>query len=293
MVKILEKTYEQREAELMQRLLNHEEVLSFSSFSRFCESPQHFIRYKLDKKKDSAVLRRGSLVDVLLLTPHEFDEKYQVVENGFPTTENQKKFCEAILSGDDEDQAFAKSYRKGKAEDVYNSMSNYLDYKLGKTQLEPITAQQKKEADKMVAAVLQNDAAKDLLDRIGESQKGITWEFCGFKWRGFIDLIGDNDIADLKNWRDASPYKVGYQIRDRKFTWQIASYNYATGMKKKCFAIVVDPQYNISVTEIEIQTQVKALEEMERKMANFKYCIAADLWHQSYDFWIDGGVYKY
>ena len=66
-----EAIYQEQESavrDLIRRIENKEEYLSYSSLREFAISPRHFLRYKMKQKEQTPAMVFGSLVDCMLLT---------------------------------------------------------------------------------------------------------------------------------------------------------------------------------------------------------------------------------
>ena len=248
--------------ELVEKIEAGDITLSFSSFKEFAKSPRHFIRYKLKDKKQTDAMVFGSMVHCSILEPDEFDKRYVVA----PKVDRRTK--------------------AGKME--------YALFLEGVGDKEVVQAKDFEDAKRMGDAVRKNEPGRFLVDRMEEKEVGITWEFGGFDWRGFIDGENDHLLVDLKTTADATPRKLGWSIRDMRYHWQPAFYRMAPGRSHKIpFILAVDRNCNVTCVEFSDADIRVAQDQIEWYLTKFHQCIAMGDWHKSYDFYAGrDGFYK-
>lgn len=121
--------------ELIEKLKTKSIPLSYSWLKNFT-SPINFLNYKLEPKKQNAGMKLGSVCDMLLLTPDQFDDKFAIVENA-PTTDKQQDFANDVLSkfielegeeptADQLQEIYSKHYSRGTYEKTYNTLKDYI-----------------------------------------------------------------------------------------------------------------------------------------------------------------------
>jgi hypothetical protein len=295
-------TEENKYLELIKRLESFEEKLSFSSISRFAKSPRHFIEYKLQDRVQTPAMLLGSLVDCMVLTPDDLEDRYVKADCDTPTTDAQKGFVNDILSGIDLIQAYLNHYKPSSnkpesiqkaADKKLNELGEYIEFCQSAGDREMIDVSTWEQAERMTAAIYKNDASKYLLDQTEQTQIPCEWEFGGFNWRGFRDAQGEHIVWDLKITPDAHPKRFGWKVFDMLYHWQAALYTNKSGMKKKSYYIAaVDRDCHVSVHEITEGVRDVAITEMEEMMKRFKKCVALNEWSKSYDFHAPHGIYK-
>src|SRR3990172_10159728 len=113
--------------DLMKRLQNKTESLSYSSLKAFAKSPRNFIQYKLKPRSaqtESQIF--GSLCDCFLTTPERFENDFVVI-GSIPTSENQKGFCNDMISGMTKEDAYANNYKTGGVDKVFETCGAYVE----------------------------------------------------------------------------------------------------------------------------------------------------------------------
>ena len=67
--------------DLLHDLLSGAKSLSYSSLKNFAESPEMFIQYCLQERKQTDAMLFGTIVHCLVLEPMEFDKRYFVLDD--------------------------------------------------------------------------------------------------------------------------------------------------------------------------------------------------------------------
>ncbi|MCA9368226.1 PD-(D/E)XK nuclease-like domain-containing protein [Candidatus Kaiserbacteria bacterium] len=249
-------------ADLMKRLRNFEEPLSFSSFSAFARSPKEFIAYKFRQRERTEAMVLGDLLDTLLTEPEMFDEKFVVAPKVDRRTKAGKIEWEIF-----QEQAQGRELIK---QEHYDLIRRQCDELYG------------------------NSSSRWILENTGTTQASCEWEYMGFKWRGRRDFEGDVMIADLKRTADAHPRKMRYKIREMRYDWQGSFYTDFSGATQKPYYILaIDANMGISVIEIDRGSRQLAADEIEHYMKLFKRCIFENAWNASYDYFAPHGIYQY
>lgn len=269
----------QKEAELIERMENHEEKLSFTSISNFAKSPRHFMLYKLlpDDKRETPAMLLGSVIDCLITEPDNFADKYRVAP------ENAKMNS---LEGLDVWAEFLGIELYGKKDEKTAQIKAVLansDFKV----IDAITY---KQAERIANAVIRNEAATYVLSRVTETQKKLTWEYGGWNWSGKPDFVGEKMIADLKLTADAKPRMCEYVIKEKYYTWQQALYG--QGKDQDHFIIMADRSGSVSVHEVTRRSILNAWAQIDDALAGLERCIYRGDWWASYDFWAMGKIYR-
>jgi hypothetical protein len=245
---------------VIQGLWDGTEHLSHSSFGEFLKSPKHFIEYKLKEKKDTPAMAFGRLFHNMVLEPDTVDDLYAIAPNVDRRT------------------------KAGKA--VWN------DFILDNSEKSIVTHSDYETAERMKNAIYYNPSSRWVLDGIDKTEVGIEWEFKGFRWRGYIDGIGEEIILDLKTIADASPRKVERAILWEGYARQAAHYTKGGGFNRDYYIIAVDRSCNITVVNVRKTTIAAAWENIGYKVGSFKRCMINNDWNKSYDFWTDNGIYN-
>jgi hypothetical protein len=118
-----------------------------------------------------------------------------------------------------------------------------------------------------------------------------------FWWRGFIDLEGDDDIADLKTMPDANRKKVDREIKSRKLYLQSVMYGMGAKAKaelegrpwkpKNHHIIAVDKLGGISCHTFDKRILEYGMQELEFYVKKFNYAVLTEAWDSSQDFYSD------
>lgn len=140
--------------------------LSYSALTNFAKSPNHLLKYWSKKFEPTAAMMLGSLIHKIILEPDTFDHDYAVFEGT----------------------------RRGK---VWES------FKAEHSEKELVTLKEYDIANYVVNETKSNDIFMDLLMRTSETEKEIRWTCKGIEFKGFVDMIGDTFIADIKTTTDA------------------------------------------------------------------------------------------
>lgn len=281
---------EHKALELIKKLQNREVRLSFSWLKELAKSPRHFLNYKLkewDLPNEGMIF--GSIVDLLITEPNNFDLKFKIVKN-FPSTEIQKGFVKDILSGNSIEVAFSNNYKKGKAEDVYNSLSDYIESL--KNNITPITQNQYDEAKSCADYLLKQDKITTLLDSCSDFQSKIEFKYKGWDFIGFKDCSAKGLIIDLKHMSLLEPDYVDRQIMKMKYPLQMAIYQNGEeeNIIADCYALAYDKSGNYIICKYDQSILAYARKELDYLLFKLEKCINENLWHESYNFHDHKGI---
>jgi hypothetical protein len=86
---------------------------------------------------------------------------------------------------------------------------------------------------------------------------------------------------------DADPVKVRRKVLDEMYHIQVGCfYSLPAGEKDKpSYIVAIDRGYNVSVHRLHPNTINSGWEEVQHRIDRLNYCIFANEWHKSYDFW--------
>ncbi len=272
-MQVIEQAAESKFAELMKKIRNKELSLSFSAMQKFAQSPSHFISYKLRTVVRTPAMAFGSMVDCLLFTPDEFDEKYFSIDDS--------AICAKLVNEG------AKSPRStGKYKEW---LAGFMQDQNGK---EKVSAAEHELAKRLVDRLQKNESSRWVLDQIGEVQKPVQFDWQGYKWRGYIDGEGETIRMDLKIFKDAQPDAVRRKIIYDKYLWQPSVYQLGEG-KKDFYFVVADRTLGISVHRVSDAQIRGAIDELEYYVSLLKKCSVFNEWDCSYDFFApSSGIYE-
>lgn len=247
---------------LMRQLREGDFYLSPSSLRAFAQSPRHFVKYKLEKDEPTDAMKIGTAF-------HQF---VQYGESTFVVLD------EADRPEKDKTMASNKN-KEWKAEFLArNGEANILN------------AAQIEHARRMAEAVMRDEMATPLLRDVMAVEQELHWERNGIKLKGFLDLVGENLIIDLKKVVSASPDKLPYTLRDMGYEMQLAMYWDGDDQQRdKNYLICVDDACNVCCVKLSRITRRVNVEKYMRLLDEFKRCVEFDLFSTSYSFHLERG----
>jgi hypothetical protein len=260
-------------APIIKGLMDGSVMLSYTALSNFIDSPKDFADYKLQKKEPTKAMIFGSMMHCLVLEPGDFLNRYYPLDD--------EMICAEI--GGAKPRA-TKKYKEWKA--LQQEIAN------GKTIVSP---QDYIHAKVIAQNIIHNRAAARIMRLCPRKEQPIEWEYLNFWFRGFIDLEGDEDIADLKKMPDANRKKVDREIKARKLYLQAVMY--ALGSKAKAekegrpwkpknhHIIAVDTLGGVCVYTFDKRLLEYGMQEYEHYVKKFNYAILTEAWDQSQDFY--------
>lgn len=249
---------------IVNRLMSHEDHLSYSSLSAFRECPKDFINYKLGDKEETDAMRYGAMLHCLVLEPQDFENRYYILDDA--------TIC--IQIGGAKPRA-TNAYKEWKA-GIIEEASGKIIVEPGEYQTAKITADN----------IHYNRASRKILDICPQREKPVEWEYMNFRFKGYKDGEGERAIFDLKVMPDANPEKVDREIVNRWLYVQAAMYIYGTGEGAKDYYIIaVDKKSGICVKQLHKNLIEQGMDEYDKLIKQFNHCILTDAWDQSYDFW--------
>lgn len=252
-----------RVQQIISDLLDQKTWLSFSSLKQFMESPKDFIDYKLKKFEQTAAMIYGAMVHCLVLEPEYFEKRYHCLDD--------KDICMQIGGA------------KPRATKAYKE---WYEVAISEANGRIIVETEDYEAAKRVAIeVKTNRASSKILRLCDQREKPIEWECMNFKFKGFIDMVGEKGRGDLKTVPDANPRKVQRQIIQDGWYIQGAMYEEGDRSKKPYHITAVDRKGGVSVVEIPERLLEIGTQHYHHAVEKFNECIFNDAFGQSYDFW--------
>lgn len=275
-------TNENEYFQLIGRLQKKEEVLSYSSLKEFGKSPRNFINYKLKPKTpqtESQIF--GSLCDCFLTTPDKFEDMFVLVLN-FPTSDNQKGFCNDMINGKTKEEAYSNNYKVGGVDKVWESLGNYVE--AIKSAKMVCTKQQKEDAEKIVENLKKSDLVMQYIDSCTKFQNKKEWTYKGWKFKGFTDAEGTRLIIDFKFSKDADPDKFERDIINYDYFMQMAMYSEADGTIPECYFIVYDKSLNFSVIKIDYSLLSYGSRKYKYLVEKLTQCVRENRFTESYNF---------
>lgn len=187
--------------------MNHKrDYLSYSALKAFEKSPNHYIDYVTQEKSEpSSAMKFGSAFHCMLLEPEQFAKRYAYGPKPNLRTKAGKEEMAAI-------EASGKVFLPNEDIEVIN---------------------------KMVSVIEGNSwASKLCFDMAKSYEKEVVGEIGGMKFKGFLDVEGDNYVVDVKTASDSSVSAFNKQASDLLYHLQAAIYTAITG--KEFFWIVIE-----------------------------------------------------
>ena len=229
--------------------------LSASSLKAFRKSPKHYLEYLQKPFEASDAMILGSLVDVLTLTPEQFDMRFL-------------EFIKPNLRTKD-----------GKAE------MERIRTTASEKRLTLVTPEQVKTAKICVESLMSYDVSRQLIEAKKNVQKRLSWR----NKKNNLPLIGYQDfestawgehfVVDLKTARDADPDKFSRDAANFDYEIQAGAYLDAYHKTKYQFPgfifLVVETTapFNVSVNFCDSNYTERAKDEFLGTLDAFRYCM--------------------
>lgn len=273
--------------QLLKRIQSKEEVLSFTSLKEFSISPKNFIKYKLkEKTPPTDAMLEGSVCDALLcdyIKPLglEFERNFSLVSDS-PSTENQQKFCDAIISGSTPEEAKKIGNPRGDAQELFEQYKSYIE--ASKSGKQSISQSLYDKCEEIVSGLKKSELINYFLDNVLDVQIKTEWTDNGYKFVGYKDAEGHNLLIDFKKMPDANPDKVEYEIKSRKIYLQQGMYAKEFEGIPECYLIVYDSTGNFSVIKLDYSYISYGIREYEYLISKFDQCVKQNRWDESFNF---------
>ncbi len=239
--------------------------LSYSSLMAFKRSPAHYMHYLTEPPKETPALLFGRFFHCMILQPEKLDKKYvslpevELTKNGQPTAEGKRIIIDFM-------------------NDVGHAKKMFIKREDWKT------------AEQMKKAIDENKLAMATMNKVGQTEKKVTFKTNGIPMISYIDGIGEDFLFELKTASDAFPdrwYKDAYNYN---YHIQAAIYQKAFAGKSGKFLpmryIVIEKTapFGISVFTASSDYMDKGSYEFMKLTDEFKYCMDNNMFGMSYDF---------
>jgi hypothetical protein len=139
--------------------------------------------------------------------------------------------------------------------------------------------------DAMAEAVLADDEARPILERVTGREVTIIQEIDGVPVRARFDIYGDGEAADLKTGRNASPQAFnrsvstfGYHLQRR---WYDDTHAAETGSRLTAFPLIVvesAPPHLVGVYDLDLMYHDKAGEDCQKARRRYRECVERGRW---------------
>jgi hypothetical protein len=149
----------------------------------------------------------------------------------------------------------------------------------------PISLADAARVDAMAEAVLADDDARLILERVAGREVTIIQEIDGVPVRARFDLYGDGEAADLKTSRNASPNAFnrsistfGYHLQRR---WYEDAHAAETGHRLTAFPLIVVESaapHLVGVYDLDVMYLDKAAEDCRKARLRYRECVETGRW---------------
>lgn len=244
--------------------------LSYSSLKNFRKSPRHYLNYLTEPFVPTEAMKIGSILDCIVLTPHEFEKKFLVYNK------------------------VNRSTSKGKAE-----WANIQSTSRGRTL---ITKDQLKSAQLAKESLYSENDAKQVLEAMTRTQIKLKWtdKLRNLPIIGYADfeakLWDELFVVDLKKTASADPQDF---VRDYvKYDYLFQTGVYREGYKRIRFRfpyflyLCVETQapYGVSVNFIDAKTLELAEQEFHGTLIAFRKCMDEGRFNETYHYKLSGSM---
>ena len=298
------------------------EYISNSLLGWLAYSPKMF-KLKLDKllteKEETSSMALGTMVHLALLEP----DKFLVSDLDVPSG-NMLKYCEVLIQGGSEEEAYEASGYKISKQAVINSFeknncSEYVKEKIDFKDRIFLSRNDKFVIDQCSTSILKNNVAFSLLTSTNcENELELYWEKDGVKKRGKVDklvldkidegIVYNVDIKTTSKNVLLFPKKLEYNAEDFLKSYEIAKgsflesyltygYHRQQAMYDEGIKAYIKEKYN---KEVEVEHIIIAV-ETSKAFSSFVYTFKKDwinlgkkeldiliekyLWHTEANYW--------
>jgi hypothetical protein len=264
--------------------------LSFTRLKEFAHSPLALHRYIEAGKITTKAMNAGSLLDCLLFTPEQFDDRFYILPSEIkkPTVTQLK--------------AAKPSADTVKQIEAWREVESQIQ---GRVVISP---DEMEKAEELMYAVKNNSTVNYyqlLSPERFQFQEFIEFDFMGYAHRGVIDAFEFNAVAegrttifwDLKRFGNKSGEKqVYYAIKDGLYDLQAAIYTYPLrkqGRKVKYLLISVNDDGYVTPFEITSEA-IEAAEKHWQILVNGIERARNMMYIPGVEFWAkDNGLFKF
>lgn len=231
-----------------------ERPLSFSSIKQFIRSPQHYVQYLTQEKKQTDAMLLGSVVHNLILQPQTFDDKY-VVEPEFNKRTNQGK----------------EDYQK------------FLD-RVAEKRLQAIPPNVFVKAKELVTQFMNSQNYKYVADTNIREQR-FDKEQDGLPICGYIDAMSNEYNIELKTVSSADVGDIQRDFYNLKYHLQAAIYNWVND--KKVMYVVIETSFPyLSKVFVASDSYIEYGRTLFNKaISDFSFCLDMGLFDSGYEFY--------
>ena len=231
-----------------------ERPLSFSSLKEFLRSPQHYVKYLTQEKKQTEAMLLGSVVHNLILQPQTFNDKFAV----------EPEFNKRTNQGKEDYQKFVDS--------------------LAEKGLQPIPPSVFIKAKEIVTQFMHSPNYKYITDADIREQR-FDKEISKLPVCGYIDAISDHYNIELKTVSSAEFTDVQRDFYNLKYHLQAAIYNWVNNKKVMYIVVETSAPYLSKVFIASDNYISSGMEMFNKAISNFAFCMDMQLFDTGYEFY--------
>lgn len=263
----IETTYQEQLDELLIKIINKEEHLSFSSLKAFMKSPKDFVEYKFAERKSTKSMDFGTMVHCLILEPSEFENRYVIVPDDAPRK-----------------PSITQLTAKKPSDDTIKAIAYWNEFEVNNKNKTIISKDEKSDAEKIANNLKYNSSASKILNMCNEFEVGLDFEYNNFRFKGYVDANGEKVRADVKIYASAEPRK--FQRDAFKDFLHIQASIYNTGLGNvPYYLLVADKSGGVSVHKISLDLIEYGKKQLDETLEQFNRCILENKWSESYNFY--------
>lgn len=296
--------------------------ISNSNLKTLEQNPRTFYREKILGQGDdeqTSYMKLGSMVDCLLLEPHEFDNRYVQEPEGMnrPRSKKEKQFCEAALNGQTTTEAYRDIYSTNgkseatisrKAEKKEEKFESYFEFKrtVNTEGLTPYSSEEHSQAMKVFYDIQQHRKARAILNppknKVVERvpQMVLTYVLNGVFCRSMLDLVivTDNEIISIDLKTTSKPLSnFEYWYSRRRYYRQQGLYRHALrrefegteheGLPILTYVVASHTQepYGTIVRRIDDALLDRGFQEIETLLEHLKFHVRENVWSYRPDYY--------
>lgn len=257
-------------ATMINDILNGNKSISYSSLSKFLQSPKHFKEYLTGEFEQTQAMKEGIIFHMACLEPEKFKEEYWILDD--------TEICQKIGGA------------KPRATKVYKE---WLNEEMPKHNGEMISQELYDTFMNMSTSLRLNSCSGKYINNLTATEQRYESEFDGFKVVYKIDGEGKNEdglfLCDIKKVADASFKRIKWDIKDMNYDMQGAIYSEFKNVTNYIL-IYIDKGCNISVVKLTKDTLNEGFSKFECAINGLTKCAKENRFNDSYDFWNNGHI---
>lgn len=229
------------------------ELLNYSRFKHFLDSPAHLVAYDKAEREDSPALLFGDALHTLCLEgTGVFHDSFTVLPDGIDRRTKEGKLLYA---------SYQSTGKKLISQEDYDRICN-MEVNLRR--------------DELIRPMMQG----------GSNEVTLVGELFGVKVKARLDRITEGgDIIDLKSMNDI-PKRRNFRSTVFSFKYNIQAAFYSllleeiTGKRPKFYFIAMEKNapFSVRVFTLDETFMQKGIDEVKKGLAYYKACVKEDFW---------------